>query len=63
MSKKMSMLDIDQELLEAFSVFDKDGKFDNHFYHPQFNKQCNLKNLKWLILRYVSIFNCKYKCT
>ena len=42
----MSMLDIDQELLEAFSVFDKDGKFDNHFYHPQFNKQCNLKNLK-----------------
>ena len=23
----MSMLDIDQELLEAFSVFDKDGKY------------------------------------
>ena len=30
MSKKMSMLDIDQELLEAFSVFDKDGKYILH---------------------------------
>ena len=26
MSRKMTQLDVDQELLEAFSVFDKDGK-------------------------------------